>query len=71
MKVLAIDTSASPASAALVENQKIIGEFFINTKLTHSQTIMPMVESLLNCCETKLEDVDVLAVSAGPAHLQE
>lgn len=66
MKVLAIDTSASPASAALVENQKIIGEFFINTKLTHSQTIMPMVESLLNCCETKLEDVDVLAVSAGP-----
>jgi len=66
LKVLAIDTSASPASAAMVENQKIIGEFFINTKLTHSQTIMPMVESLLNCCETKLEDVDVLAVSAGP-----
>lgn len=66
MRVLAIDTSASPASAALVENQKIIGEFFINTKLTHSQTIMPMVDSLLSCCETKLKDVDVLAVSAGP-----
>lgn len=66
MRVLAIDTSASPASAALVENQKIIGEFFINTKLTHSQTIMPMVDSLLSCCETKLRDVDVLAVSAGP-----
>lgn len=66
MKILAIDTSASPASAALVENKKIIGEFFINTKLTHSQTIMPMVDSLLNCCETKLDDVDVLAVSAGP-----
>lgn len=66
MRVLAIDTSASPASAALVENQKIIGEFFINTKLTHSQTIMPMVNSLLTCCETKLSDVDVLAVSAGP-----
>ena len=66
MKVLGIDTSASPASAALVENQKIIGEFFINTKLTHSQTVMPMIDSLLSCCETKLSDIDVLAVSVGP-----
>lgn len=47
MKILAIDTSATAASTAICDENKIIGEFFINTKLTHSRTLMPMVESLL------------------------
>ena len=46
MKILAIDTSATAASAAICDENKIIGEFFINTKLTHSRTLMPMVSEL-------------------------
>ena len=36
MKILAIDTSGQTASAALIEDEKLIGEFTQNDKLTHS-----------------------------------
>ncbi|HEX2985738.1 MAG TPA: tRNA (adenosine(37)-N6)-threonylcarbamoyltransferase complex dimerization subunit type 1 TsaB [Caproiciproducens sp.] len=66
MKILAIDSSATAASAALVEDGKILGEFYINTRLTHSQTLMPMIANVLDCTRTELKDVDLFAVSAGP-----
>ena len=66
MRILAIDSSATAASAALVEDGKVLGEFYINTKLTHSQTLMPMVGDVLECTKTELADVDLFAVSAGP-----
>lgn len=66
MLILALDSSASPASAALLEDGKILSEFYINTKQTHSQTLMPMVESVLRLSQRSLDDVDCLAVSAGP-----
>ena len=47
MLILALDSSAAPASVALLEDGKILSEFYINTKQTHSQTLMPMVESVL------------------------
>ena len=46
MTVLAVDTSAKAASVCLASEEKIIGEFFIDTALTHSQTLMPMLEQL-------------------------
>jgi universal bacterial protein YeaZ len=66
MRILAIDSSATAASAALVEDGRVLGEFYINTKLTHSQTLMPMVGDVLDCTKTELADVDLFAVSAGP-----
>ena len=66
MKILAIDSSSLAASCALLENRKMVGEFYIDARLTHSQTLMPMIESLLSSTQTKLEDVDVIAVSCGP-----
>lgn len=66
MKILAIDSSATAASVALVDNGKVLGEFYINTRLTHSQTLMPMVENLLKCTQSALNEVDLFAVSAGP-----
>ena len=42
MKIFAVDTSAKSASAAIVEDGIIKGEFFINTMLTHSETLMPI-----------------------------
>lgn len=66
MLILALDSSAAPASAALLEDGKILTEFYINTKQTHSQTLMPMVESVLKLTGKTLDDVTCMAVSAGP-----
>lgn len=66
MKILAIDTSATAASTAICDENKIIGEFFINTKLTHSRTLMPMVESLLANTNITTTDITAVAVNCGP-----
>ena len=66
MTILAIDSSAKAASVCIANEEKIIGEFFINTSLTHSQTLMPMTEQLLKNTELTIDDVDAIAVNAGP-----
>ena len=66
MKILAVDTSATAASVAVAEENKLIGEFSINTALTHSQTLMPMVDELLKSTGLSVNDIDTVAVNAGP-----
>lgn len=66
MTILAIDSSAKAASLCIANEEKIIGEFFINTSLTHSQTLMPMTEQLLRNTEMTIDEVDAIAVNAGP-----
>lgn len=66
MKILAVECSAGPASVAITENSKILSEAFVNVKLTHSQTLMPMVESALKNAQLSLDDIDAFAVSVGP-----
>ena len=66
MRIIAIDTSAKSASVAVTENGEIKGEFFINTMLTHSETLMPMVEALLKSTKLTLGDIDCFAVNCGP-----
>ena len=66
MLILALESSAKAVSAALLRDREIVGEYFINTKQTHSETLMPMIESLLEIANETLKNVDVFAVSAGP-----
>ena len=66
MRILSFDSSAKSASVAIVEDNKIIGSSFINTNITHSQTLVPMTEQLLSNTNLTINDVDVLAVSVGP-----
>lgn len=66
MKLLAVETSSKAASAALWEDDTLVGEFFLNAGLTHSQTIMEMVARLLVCARLGVDAVDCFAVSAGP-----
>ena len=66
MKILAIDSSAITASVALTENGKILGEYFLNTGLTHSETLMPMIASVFHCAKVSPREVDLFAVSSGP-----
>lgn len=66
MTMLGIETSAVAASAAICSDGKLISEFYLNNKLTHSTTLMPMVEAVLKTAGLKLDCIDVLAVSTGP-----
>ena len=64
--VLAVDTSAKPVSCALVNEDKVLGCFFSNTGLTHSQTLMPMIDSLLKVSGITVDQLHAVAVNAGP-----
>ena len=66
MKILAIDTSCSVATAAVSEDDKLLGEYTVNHKMTHSQTIMPMIDTLLESLEMDIADIDLFAVAVGP-----
>ena len=66
MTILAVDTSAKAASVCFAREDKIIGEFFIDTSLTHSQTLMPMIEQLAVNAQVSLDALDAIAVNAGP-----
>ena len=66
MKILALEGSASVASVALLEDGKIIADFYTDNKMTHSQTLMPLVESVLNITGTDKHSLDAIALSAGP-----
>lgn len=66
MKILSIECSATAASVAVADENKLLGEFFTNTGLTHSQTLMPMVDSLLECAKIRIDDIDCFAIAAGP-----
>lgn len=66
MKVLALDCSAKSVSAAIAENGKLIAEGFLNIKLTHSETLMPIIEQILSNARLTLSDIDAFAVTAGP-----
>ena len=66
MKYLVLEGSAAAASCALLEDQKVLGEFFVNIPQTHSQTLLPMAESLLKTCGTAPGELDFFAVTRGP-----
>ena len=66
MNILAIDTSAQVASVCVLDETVVLSEFSVNNKLTHSQTLMPMVESALCCAKLSLNDIDAFAVSSRP-----
>ncbi len=66
MKIIALESSALCASAAVTEDDRPIARSFQNSGLTHSATLMPMVSDLLKNAGLRLEDMDVVAVAAGP-----
>lgn len=66
MKILALECSAGPVSAAVCENGRILSSSFANIKLTHSQTLMPMLENTLVSARCDFDDIDGIAISNGP-----
>ena len=66
MKILAIDSSAKTASVAVVDNGSLKSECFVNAGLTHSRTLMPMIDNALSQVDMKINDIDAICVNAGP-----
>ena len=66
MRILAIDTTAKTASAALLEDERLKMQYTVNTTRTHSENMLPMIEHMLGREQFKVSDIDLFAVSAGP-----
>ena len=66
MKILSLDSSAVVASVALCEDGKLLAEYTLNNGNTHSETLLPMVESVLRLFGIRATDVDLFACSSGP-----
>ena len=66
MKILSVDTSSNVASVAITDDEKLICEITVNTKKTHSQTLMPMIDSALKQSELDINDIDLIVSANGP-----
>lgn len=66
MKLLAIDSSGLVASVAVLEDDNLKGEFTMNHKKTHSQTLLPMLNAMADMIELDLKTIDAIAVAGGP-----
>jgi tRNA threonylcarbamoyladenosine biosynthesis protein TsaB len=63
---MSFDTSSLAASVSISDSERLIGEYYCDARLTHSQTIMPMAENLLKNTRTSINDIDLFAVTKGP-----
>ena len=66
MKILGLDSSGLVASVAIIEDGEMRGEYTINYKKTHSQTLLPMLDEIVKMLEFDLETIDAIAVAGGP-----
>ncbi len=66
MKILGIDSSSLTASVAVVTDNVLTAEFTVNYKKTHSQTLLPMLEQMMNVLGMDLGELDAIAAAAGP-----
>ena len=66
MLIFAFETSAKAGSVALMDENRLLGESYCNTGLTHSQTLLQMGQDLLKSCGFTAQDVTAVAVAAGP-----
>ena len=66
MRILAIESSSLVASVAIVEDGVTLAEYTANFKMTHSQTLLPMIDSMVSLFGIDLSTIDAIAVSVGP-----
>ena len=66
MLILAFETSAKAGSVALSDGKTLLAESYQNTGLTHSQTLLSMAETMLSHCGYTPQQVEAVAVAAGP-----
>lgn len=66
MKLLSVESSAKSASVSLTDGDKLMAQYYQNTGLTHSRTLLPMADDMLKNLELTPKDIDAFAVAIGP-----
>ena len=66
MRILGFESSAKSASVAICDENGLVAQYFQNSGLTHSRTLLPMAEDMLKNLSMNINDVDLIAVSQGP-----
>ena len=66
MRILALDSSGLVASVAIVEEEQVLAEYSVNYKKTHSQTLLPMLDEIVQMTEQDLGEIDAIAIAGGP-----
>ncbi len=66
MKILCLDSATESATAAILDDDKLLGEITFNYKKQHSVIMMPMIDNLLKNNELNINDIDGFVVSKGP-----
>ena len=66
MNILAVDTAGKTVGVALLQDDRLLYECYLDAGMTHSETLMPLVDAMLRESEQSLSDMDLLAVAAGP-----
>ncbi len=66
MKILALDSSAQVATVALCDDDRLLAEYTLNNRNTHSETLLPMIETLLKQFDMTAADIELFACTSGP-----
>lgn len=66
MKILAIDTSTTHSSCAVMDDNNIVGDFSINQSMSHNEILLVMVDEMLKKLNVDIEDIDLFVAVTGP-----
>lgn len=66
MNILAVDTAGKTAGVALMQDGRLLYEVYFDGGLTHSETLLPLIDTCLKLCGLTCADIDLFGVNAGP-----
>ncbi len=66
MNILAVDTAGKTLGVALLQDDRLLYECYLDAGMTHSETLMPMIDTCLKLCGLTCGDIDLFGVNAGP-----
>ncbi len=69
MNILAVDTAGKSAAVAILRDDTLLYETQCNNGMTHSETLLPMIDTALRACGLTMEDIDLLGVTSGARQL--
>lgn len=66
MYILAVDTSGNVCSAAVLMDERILSEIYVDNKRTHSETLATMADECLRSADKDIKRIDLFCCSIGP-----
>ena len=66
MIILGIETATMTGGLALIDEEKLISEYTLNMKTTHSSRLMPALDWILKDASLNKNQINGIAISIGP-----